>query len=91
MREQIQPIAYDLTIKTNLVKAATMALLYPLLKDELRYNQSFTRYKEAISMPLRFDRLEQRVSNLEARNTLLEADLTLLRAQLDCEYAPNTS
>lgn len=83
MIDPIPAIAYDLTIKTNLVEAATMSVLYPLLKDEIRYNQSFTRYKEAISMPLRFDRLQKRIANLEKRQTLTEADLALLRGELD--------
>jgi hypothetical protein len=77
----------DLTINANLIQAATMFILYPLLKDEI--NQ---RGYEPLLRSEGFTnkRLTKRLLQLEARQTLLEADLALLHAQLEQEYSRST-
>lgn len=72
----------DITIKANLAQAVTIAVLYPLLKEELKYKQSLAKYKEPVKL---YNRIGKRMAQLEARQTLLEADLTLLRGQLELE------
>ena len=81
--EMIKTIVNDATININLIKATTIALLYPLLKKELEYKQGLAKYKEQSIMPQRLNKLEKRVSNLEARQILTEAELVLVEGQFD--------
>jgi len=64
------------TIYNNLASVLAHIPFAPYWDSVARYEQSLTWYKEAVSMPLRFDRLEK-------RQTLTEAELALLRGQLD--------
>ena len=81
----ITGLVNDLTIKNNLAQACTMAVLYPLLKDELEYKQRVAKYKAQVTIPSRLDTLEKRMLALEKRQVLAEADLALLRGQLELE------
>lgn len=79
----ITSIVNDAAIRTNLIQAATMFVLQPLLRYEpvRRRNyeaQNVVAQRQSIVM---FSPITKRVSQLEARQTLLEADFTLLRYQ----------
>ena len=84
---QISAIANDLSIKTNIVQAATMLVLQPLLggyRLSVRHGKNNNGYIKALT-PVAYTPLPQRLSRLEVRQTLLEADFTLLRGQLEPE------
>ena len=83
MIPDVNSMAYDFTVKTNLVQATVMAVLEPLTGHNGQRVLPRGKVLYLASPPAYYTPLEKRIAQLEQREILAEADLALLRGQLD--------